>query len=1181
MEFNLVHKKNEAQSLQERIKELEQQLAEAQATIHSLKVENVQNSSSKPPKPGGDISFASDEGFRQALLVAPYPLMIWREDGIVMMINDALTGISGYTREDIPTIEDWSHKAFADRFLEQPNLIFYEEFPGEDVKKSREFEITTRSGNKRIWDFSYAVLGTDEKGRWLMLTMAVDITERREIEEQLQENERKFAIIFDKAPFAAALSQLSDGRVTHINEEYERLLGYTRQEILGKTSLELGINPDASGRERILSQIQSRGSARDIEIQFRTKSGDVRNCLINLDQVSIEGQKYILQTAQDITERKRAEQALEESEDRFSKAFYKSPFGLNITRWRDGAILVANDTWLNLLGWTREEIIGKTTADFPFYAKPEDRQWVRERIMKGEVTGDIEVTLVRKDGAELVVTVASTIVELQGERCILGALTDITERRRTEEALRESEERYRAVIENAVDAIIVTDPSHGGSILSANRAACQMFGYSLDEFMGLDREAMIDFSDSRLEKFLRKRDLHGQGKAELTYIRRDGVRFPGELTSAYFKNQFGQQNAIAIIRDVTDRRKAEQALRESEQRYRGLFERMQEGLIAGEVITDENGKPIDYRYIDVNPATERQYGIPRERFIGRTYKEVLPEGDPAWIEILGGVALTGKPASIERYSQVSGRWFEAHAYSPRTGQFVNILTDITERKKVEVALHASEAKMRAVFRALTEGVVFLNQEGIVEEANDAVQLSFDHSMEELSDPELDPRTRIIRPDGTPFPVEEQPAMVALLTGRTVRDVELGVPMRDGMISWRLVNAQPVLDDRGNLLGAVASFFDITERKRAEQALRESEERFRSLADSMPQLVWTALPDGRVDYYNQRHQEYQDIKPIQEQDWEWAPTLYPDDSQATVDAWLHALETGEIYQIEHRVRMSDDSYRWHLSRGVPMRDDKGQVVRWFGTATDIHDLKLAEEQLKIYASRLEKSNRELEQFAFMASHDLQEPLRKIEMFGDLLLQRAAGLQENERNYLDRMRNAASRMRGMIEGLLQISRVTTQAKPFVQVNMSRLTRDVLSDLEDQIKDVGGKVEVGSLPVVKGDPLQLRQLMQNLIGNALKYRKPGKPPEIRIFTEKLPDQVRICVQDKGIGFPQEDADRIFEPFQRLVTRNQYEGSGIGLAICRRIVERHGGEIAAISEPGLGTTFIVSLPKSHTKKS
>ncbi len=638
---------------------------------------------------------------------------------------------------------------------------------------------------------------------------------------------------------------------------------------------------------------------------------------------------------------------------------------------------------------------------------------------------------------------------------------------------------------------------------------------------------------------------------------------------------------VNILTDITERKKAENALRQSEERFAKAFHSSPDAIIISRI--------SDGLIIDVNEGWSKLFGHDPVEVIGHTspalnlfvkpddrkdaIRRIQEQGFVRNFEL----EIRSKSGEI-RLTSLSAEKMEVNGEAA----LLTVLRDITEQKKVERALQASEAKMRAVFRALTEGVVFLNRDGVVEEANDAVQLSFNHTLEELTDIDLDPRTRIIRPDGTLFPVEEQPAMHALRTGETVRDVELGVPLQDGRISWRLVNAQPVLDDSGNLLGVVASFFDITERKKAEQALRESEERFRSLANSMPQLVWTALPDGRVDYYNKRHQEYQAIKQVKNQDWDWAPVLHPADSQPTVDAWLHAMETGEIYQIEHRVRMADGSFRWHLSRGVPMLDERGRIIRWFGTATDIHDLKLAEEQQKIYASKLEKSNRELEQFAFMASHDLQEPLRKIEMFGDLLLERATGLQDHERNYLDRMRNAAGRMRDMIEGLLQISRVATQGRPFVTVNLSRITAEVISDFEEQIQNSGGNVEVDSLPVVTGDPLQLRQLMQNLIGNALKYRQPGKPPEVRIYASHFSDKVQICVEDQRDWIcTWKTADRIFEPFQRLVGRNQYEGSGIGLAICRRIVERHGGEIAAISEPGTGTTFIVTLPDPTIKQS
>ena len=362
MGFDLAQKRSEAQNLKNRINELEQQLADAQQTIHTLRAGGL----SKATQAGTEIPFASEEGYRLALLGAPYPLMIWREDGRILMVNTAFTEISGYTLDDIPTFEEWSHRALGEHILQQPSLLFYEEFADQDVKKTREFEVTTRDGRKRIWDFSGVVLGTDQDERWLMITMAVDITERRQIEQLMEEHEKKFSIIFDKAPFAAALSKLPHGVITDVNEEFEHALGYTRNETLGRTSLEVGFNPNQEARAQMLEQFKNRGNVRNVETLLRTKSGESRNFLLNLDEVQIGGQKYIFQTAQDITERKRSEQALRDSEELFSKAYHKSPFGMNITRWKDGAIVDANSAWLNLLGWTREEILGKTTGEFPF-----------------------------------------------------------------------------------------------------------------------------------------------------------------------------------------------------------------------------------------------------------------------------------------------------------------------------------------------------------------------------------------------------------------------------------------------------------------------------------------------------------------------------------------------------------------------------------------------------------------------------------------------------------------------------------------------------------------------------------------------------------------------------------------------------------------------------------------------
>ena len=236
--------------------------------------------------------------------------------------------------------------------------------------------------------------------------------------------------------------------------------------------------------------------------------------------------------------------------------------------------------------------------------------------------------------------------------------------------------------------------------------------------------------------------------------------------------------------------------------------------------------------------------------------------------------------------------------------------------------------------------------------------------------------------------------------------------------------------------------------------------------------------------------------------------------------------------------------------------------------------------------LERSNRELQDFAFVASHDLQEPLRKIQAFGDrLVTKHGPELSEQGRDYLGRMQSAAGRMHTLINDLLTFSRVTTKAQPFEPCDLDQIAKEVLNDLEVRLQDNNAHLEIDTLPTIDADPLQMRQLLQNLIGNAIKFHRPGVPPIIKIkgTLTGRPDgkeMLTLTVTDNGIGFDEKYLDRIFTPFQRLHGRDTYEGTGIGLAVCRKIVERHGGTLTAESEPGKGSTFIATLPAKHDEE-
>jgi PAS domain S-box-containing protein len=290
--------------------------------------------------------------------------------------------------------------------------------------------------------------------------------------------------------------------------------------------------------------------------------------------------------------------------------------------------------------------------------------------------------------------------------------------------------------------------------------------------------------------------------------------------------------------------------------------------------------------------------------------------------------------------------------------------------------------------------------------------------------------------------------------------------------------------------------------------------------------------------------------------------------------------GDIHPPGERVFIRKDGTSFPVEFVKTPINENEKVVGAVLVFKDISERRRIENRITQKAAELSRSNSELEQFAFVASHDLQEPLRKIQAFGDRLRTKCEGATPPEAmDYLERMQNAAGRMRTLIDDLLAFSRVFRSAEPFVPVDLGVVTREVLGDLEVRVEKTGARVEVGHLPSIEADPMQMRQLMLNLLSNALKFQAPGSQPVInvqsRLFTTVTGEQnCEITVQDNGIGFDEKYMDKVFAVFQRLHGRNEYEGTGVGLAVCRRITDRHHGSIIAKSQLGQGATFIVTLP-------
>ena len=390
--------------------------------------------------------------------------------------------------------------------------------------------------------------------------------------------------------------------------------------------------------------------------------------------------------------------------------------------------------------------------------------------------------------------------------------------------------------------------------------------------------------------------------------------------------------------------------------------------------------------------------------------------------------------------------------------------------------------------------------------------------------------------------------------------------------------EPLRNTKGEIDGVMAVAFDVSAQVSARRTIEQSESALNELANAVPQLVWVANPDGQVIYYNDRLAEFAGAEK-QGNRWSWQGLVHAEDAEQTGKAWSNAVANGTTYQIEHRIQMKNGTYRWFLSRAIPQRDEEGNILKWFGTATDVHAAKeysaILEEEVRKRTSELQQSNNDLQQFAHVASHDLKEPLRKIKIFaGRLEDDPHSSFSGKARLYMDKINSAVNRMFAMVEGVLNYSMLNASEQNIEPVDLNYVFRNIESDLEVLIAQKSASLEYDNLPEIEGARVLIYQLFYNLINNSLKFSKDDVKPVISVASSIDNGFAEIRVEDNGIGFEQDQAERIFNTFERLNSKDRYEGTGLGLSLCKRIAERHGGAIEAIGRERQGSVFIVRLP-------
>ncbi len=516
-------------------------------------------------------------------------------------------------------------------------------------------------------------------------------------------------------------------------------------------------------------------------------------------------------------------------------------------------------------------------------------------------------------------------------------------------------------------------------------------------------------------------------------------------------------------------------------------------------------------------------------------------------------------------------------------RFSGTLQDLSEEKKAFEELHKNEERLNLVIGASELGIWewHMGTDEIIYSDRYLEIFGMDPNMKHIHGEMIN----LIHPEDRH--IRDSALTTALKTG--ILHYEIRLIRKDGTTHWIEAKGRVYSDTEHKPFKAIGTLRDITKEKLRQQDLITSEQKFRLLADSMGQFIWTSDPLGNLNYFNRSAYEYSGLSYESVDEDSWIQIVHPDDRKKNIELWLESIRTGKPFYFEHRFRRYDGIYRWHMSRAIPQRNDTGQIQMWVGTSTDIEDQKIfaghlekevreRTRELETKNIELKKMNAELESFAYIASHDLQEPLRKIQIFSSLIDENEKGhLSENAKEYFNRIRVSANRMQVLIEDLLTYSRLGATLPVFTNTNLADIISDAVAEYKHEIEKKRAVLDIGPLcswPVI---PYQFHQLIINLFSNALKFSKVGVAPHIRMSAEIIENNCRIIFSDNGIGFDPQYNEKIFQVFQRLHNKSEYEGTGIGLAIVKKIVENHLGAIKASGQPDKGARFEIRIPLNN----
>ncbi len=883
----------------------------------------------------------------------------------------------------------------------------------------------------------------------------------------------------------------------------------------------------------------------------------------------------------------RARREMEQSERRFRCAWEANVFGIGVIS-RSGEVRSANDAFLSLYGYDRADMeAGRVRPS----SRIGDREvsfgdFIWEHLASSAAGETFENICLNPDGRAVPVLVVGSALP-EGDDCLVFIL-DLTARRAAETAL----DRHRSLLKTIIDAVpaMVAYIDGDERFVLHNRQYERWMGIGYDdihgktvrELLGDERypeaqphlQAALAGNNVRYEKVI-----HGPEKwrdAMVTYrpdIGADG-RVEGVVVHAY---------------DITESRQLAVAVARSEKRYRTLI------TASADIVWT------------ADPQGRIQEATGWETFTGRsldeggasTWMQLIHDEDRARVEQRWRVACeTGEKfgcayrlrAADGTYHHVHVRGAPIHDHDGKVEEWIGTVDDITLRVEFEQSLRRKESELKLVVNTMPALVSYVDSAQRYVLANQAYHKWFG----------LDPDTirgkTVLEVIGADAHRELSGQLTRVMAGEVLRFEEY-VPHPHHAPRWISCTLTPHVGDDGRVQGFFALVLDITERKESERTMADLLERYRFLADAMPQNVWTANAAGEQDYVNRRWVEYTGIDPFEAGTDRWPEIVHPDDVAGTVKRWHHALATGESYEMEHRLRDAEGRYHWFLSLAQGRRDKTGRVVQWVGTATNIDghrrayaDLAEARSELKRHAdnlehvvrlrtARLEEVNSELEAFTYSASHDLRVPLHHIHGFAEAILEdRDTRMSASSQTNMRLIVGAAKRMDTLVIDLLAYSRMSRGEVELEVIDLGSVVSDVLAEFRATIKSCTAEVQVEqALPSVRADRTGVQQVVTNLIANALKFVSSERRPRLSIHADTTDGGVRLWVEDNGIGIDPRQHEAIFKIFHRLHSHRDYDGTGVGLSLVKKGMVRMGGSCGVESKPGVGSRFWLQFQPAH----